>query len=472
MSERPTTVPNWASDATEYAAGTAAEAGKDVIAPSAPTRAAGWTFGDGPVRQFFNWLFRKSGEWIAHFDERRAYSFASTAAALATQSSLNSEAALPADTLTLLNVADPTAQPWAVLSSGDHTPGAETTNFHVATDGETVVIATEEHLYAFAVDDIGTGNELWTVDLSNTINGICISNGELVVASDAGASGALVRRELATGDVIEALVAPATGDTFLHVASNGAMIVAVIDDDSESEHIVRAYDVDDLTSTPGGWSDFTTDTVHALAIDGERIYVGGDMTSGGSGAAYVRALDMTGSEVWAIDGSTNILEDSVNTPTVNSLATDGEILLIGHGGDDNLIAVTAVSASDPNDADATGSANPLGPLWTLKAFTGGTPVVALDDRYAYTSVLHLSLGVFRVHDRMTGKVIRLVEWSSSTTKLVKAMVSDGARLFVVGEPDAAEPTARSYRRAFPAPVWRKQGAADRYRALKTLIAPQ
>ena len=436
-------------------------------APSASRKTSGWlgatgtTPGDKPPAQEFNWFWNLVSGWLSHLNSTRSYTFDSLENALAIQA--DSQPALPAGEVAVINSYDPTVAPWTLNDSGRHLAGGATNNSSVDCDGEIVVVGGGDYVFAFARGDIGMTNQIWAEDAGDTVNDVAVVGGLVYVASDSY----LESRIRATG-LIDVRVAMGGADPVTLVESDGVNVACV--EDEGANRIVRLFTATNL-STVGGFSPFTRNAAtNALAMDGERIYVGG----AASGGKWLTALDYTGSVVWEIDGSLNDgpLDDRGPTsPVVRGLATDGEVLVIRHDTDFHGKNLTVVSASDPLAVGSALHADPIGVLWTAD-LTNGAGAVEVDDRFVYASDEHTSKSWVRIYDRRTGDYIRKIEWSANASDPALGIASDGDLVFVAGDPDGINPTLKNYRRPEPPRVWRKQASDDQFRRIQTLITPE
>jgi hypothetical protein len=443
---RPADTPDW--DATG-----------NTSTPSASRKTSGWlgatgtTPGDKPPAQEFNWFWNLVSGWLSHLNSTRSYTFDSLEDALAIQADL--QPALPAGEVAVINSYDPTVAPWTLNDSGRHLSGGATNNSSVDCDGDIVVVGGGDYIFAFARGDIGGTNQIWFQDAGTPVNDVAVVGGQVYVANVTQ----LEARNRTTG-AIQFTIVMGGGDPVTLVESDGVNVACV--EDEGANRIVRLFTATNL-STVGGFSPFTRNAAtNALAMDGERIYVGGVRSAGD----YVTALDYTGATVWAIDGSINNgpLDDTGGSnPTVHDLATDGELLVIRHDNDDQNVNVTVVSCADPNAIVAM--------AWTASTFVADG-FVGIDDRYVYVTDEFSGSSWVLILDKRTGTYIRKVEWSGDPSDPALGIASDGDLVFVAGQPDGFNPTLKNYRRPEPPRVWRKQASDDRYRRLQTLITPE
>lgn len=411
MADRPDRVPLWATTPTEYASGTPVESGKDVIAPTTAFAAGGWLEGNpvGPIRQYLNWFWRKTGEWLLYLAENTTSSHGSVEEAYA---------AIENTGVSFVSVVSD------VSPFGEIDTAALTGASVVCADGVQVYAAGASNLRGYDRDC----NQVWTqaigsiADLATNGDKIAIVVGTNVSVRECS-DGTSFASGYGHGATINA-VAIGHSDYVVIAGASGT--------NADGTGTVRC-----LTYTGGTLTEVWTyahgATCEDVVIIGDRVFVAG---AEGGGGAYVRCLDLaTGAGVFNITGS------GVNATAIAADELGGVVI------------------TDDTGSEVKRFTGLNGIPWTANIVGG---FVSVDDRFAHVVVA--SSGITYTLDKQTGATLHF-DGSGDDA----AVYSDGDRLFVAAGTGTDELQARQlpYR---PRP-WRKASHTEVNKPAQQLIYP-
>lgn len=408
MADRPTDLPSWATGTTV------------VVEPTLAERAAGWAVRQRVSSALLNGIFRSLGQWAEYFDRQSLKRYDSIDAMWAEGQVGVGET---------VSISEPSTAIGTVTTLASL--GADVTA--VATDGRRVYCTTTTIRRALARE---TGALLWSA--------VGTAQGGNVLAVD----GRSVIRHTTSNTLV--CTEPDTNVSRWSITYNSAVLgLAVLGSrlmvgsqggaQGDGTYSLSLRDADTGASI---WT-VNENSAFAVALGGGDAYAA--VTTDGSNLILRRYLEMSSTSPQAVTVSAS------TAARITHMVTDGELLFCARpqstGG---LVAYNA------RDIDVI--------AWQVDTISGGCDFLAVDDRYLY--VHPVGATIVRVHDKRTGRLVRLVTVGADIT----GIACDGQYLYAA-RAGSADLVARVVPVRRTPRIWQRVDLNDMGRPLPLALIP-
>ena len=408
MADRPTDLPTWAT-------GTAA-----VDEPTPAERAAGWAVLQRLPARLFNGVLRSVGQWVEYLDRQTVKRYDTV------------DAMWDEDVVGVgetVSISEPSTAIGTVTTMAS-SPGVDVTA--IATDGRNVYYLTAASTIALTRIDADIP---WFIAGPNLGGTVLATDGRNLVRFR---TGALVCHEPTTG-VTRWTVTFNSAVLGLSTLANRVLVTSASIANADGTFSLRLVNADTGATVWG----INTNSAFGCALGGGDAYAA--VTTDGSDLILRRYVGMDSATVEAVTISAS------TAARITHMVTDGELLFCSRPQSTNGLA--AYNGRNINET-----------VWAIDTISGGCDYLAVDDRYLYAHPVGAT--TVRVHDKRTGRLVRLVTIGADIT----GIACDGQYLYAA-RAGTGDLVARVVPVRRTARIWQRADLNDMGRPLPLALIP-